>query len=579
MPTMEDSAAKPNLEVKQLQRYYTVLRDFMAHRDGRGEIYPPSHEFTQDELGSITPGDIVKWMNVKLYNKEDPGAEDPPLNGSHHTLDYYKKSISYFMPQKDESWDSETKTGNPTRSPSVNKLIRRIRQFDQEAGGAKKRKSSAKTTGSPKKSRASLPAKFAPMIPPPQSIATAIPPQGGATVQGMQHILRRMQAQNASFIDLAGALSQSCEMFKSTLQAHNQAINADIESLKKMTLPGLAPAIPNAARPVGVPKSSVAAGSVGAGMLDWQYVHPDGVRRRVPPTWTFPHDSLQEMYILWHCGDYRNRISPMKLFQGSDVGFLGKRSKMNLNEVKNLMKIVDEEATKKGNKPAGAMTIGEAMKAFQSGLSGFDFHSTTPTGKQRDVARLKWSTLTKYKTSTSPKKKAKPYDAETAKAEFLAEEDDQYWYEHGDGKKRRVPSSWQFPMLGLEDMYVYWHCGDKERKISPMKRFTGSDINLLQKRCKTNLSEVRAVMTIIDLEAKKKGKTISSGMTPDEAKECCAVGYLGLKIPKTTADGRPRDILKMKWSSAVKLKKAKSGNDSDDVEAEEVELPEAEVDV
>ena len=126
---------------------------------------------------------------------------------------------------------------------------------------------------------------------------------------------------------------------------------------------------------------------------------------------------------------------------------------------------------------------------------------------------------------------------------------------------------------------MYWHCGDKERKISPMKRFTGSDINLLQKRCKTNLSEVRAVMTIIDLEAKKKGKTISSGMTPDEAKECCAVGYLGLKIPKTTADGRPRDILKMKWSSAVKLKKAKSGNDSDEVEGEEVELPEAEVDV
>ena len=50
-------------------------------------------QFTQDELSSITPGDIVKWMNVKLYNKEDPGAEDPPLNGSHHTLDYYKKSI------------------------------------------------------------------------------------------------------------------------------------------------------------------------------------------------------------------------------------------------------------------------------------------------------------------------------------------------------------------------------------------------------------------------------------------------------------------------------------------------------
>ena len=86
-----------------------------------------------------------------------------------------------------------------------------------------------------------------------------------------------------------------------------------------------------------------------------------------------------------------------------------------------------------------------------------------------------------------------------------------------------------------------------------MKVFRASDVSL-QKRSKTNLSEVRAIMTIIDLEAGKKGKTIKAVMTPEEAEECCRAGYLGLGIPATTQEGRTRDVLNMKWSSAVRLK-------------------------
>lgn len=52
---------------------------------------------------------------------------------------------------------------------------------------------------------------------------------------------------------------------------------------------------------------------------------------------------MYQQYILWHCGDYQNRISPLKLFDNNDVSFLGKRARMNLNEVKNLMATIDEE--------------------------------------------------------------------------------------------------------------------------------------------------------------------------------------------------------------------------------------------
>lgn len=332
----------------------------------------------------------------------------------------------------------------------------------------------------------------------------------------------------------------------------------------------------------------------------------------------------------------------MKLFDNSDVSFLGKRARMNLNEVKNLMATIDEEATRKGSTPGPTMTLNQASACFQAGLSGFNFSATTPTGKQRNILRLKWSTLTKYNKvgsipGTTPTKdyKDEEVDEEKARQEFIVPSlndmpSDNWWYEHDDGVKRRVPSTWGFPMFGLEDMYgkpwltsfaiccfegrydfalkedmvshpllllfaVFWHCGDEDQKISPMKMFQVSDVYLL-KRAKTNLSEVRAVMTLVDLEAAKQGMTVKSVMTEEEARECCRVGYPGLNIPATTPDGRNRDILNMKWSSAVRLKtpvgkkhltqektpepEAEEDDELPEPEAEQdEELPEAEIDV
>lgn len=56
-------------------------------------IYVLPHQFTQEELSVVKPEDIVKWMTKKLYDKYDPGENEKPTSGSHHTIDYYKKSI------------------------------------------------------------------------------------------------------------------------------------------------------------------------------------------------------------------------------------------------------------------------------------------------------------------------------------------------------------------------------------------------------------------------------------------------------------------------------------------------------
>lgn len=600
------SAAKTSIEVKQLQRYYTVLRDFMANFHSKDEIYPPNHEFTQDELSAVAPEDIIKWMNVKLYNKEDPDEEDRPVNGSHHTLDYYKKSISYFMPKKEAGWDAATKTGNPTRAHEINNLIKKIKQFDEDAGGAKKRKSTAKSSAE-KKSRSSLPANFAPNFPQPGGPAASA---ASGPAMAMQGILRRIHSQNSSFIELFGTLSYSLEQFKSTLQANNQAIMVEMSNLNRMSVPmqsygnqfQMAPLTGRGmgmSQPVSTPKTNV-----GTAMLDWQYVHADGVRRRVPPTWHFPHLSLQEMYILWHVGDYQNRISPMKLFEQTDINFLGKRAKTNLGEVKSLMNAIDEKAKSKGKPVKTTMTLNEATVSFNAGLDGLDFNSTTPTGKQRNIARLKWSTLTKHKLYGTPKAKKAIASPKVSKQFVEASEDDtpENWkFKHNDGIERRVPSTWQFPMLGIQDMYVYWHCGDAEHKIPPMKLLGKGDVTF-KKGLKENLSECRTIMTLIDLEAQKKGMAVKTVTTPAEATNLVTCGITGIEIPPK-ADGTPeKETLSLSWKYIAEHRKKSSDaqddeeadDDSDDEEAAEedepmeaedaeevldAELPEAEMDV
>ena len=42
-------------------------------------------------------------------------------------LDYYKKALSYYMPNKLFGWNAISKTGNPTRSIPVNELIKRVK--------------------------------------------------------------------------------------------------------------------------------------------------------------------------------------------------------------------------------------------------------------------------------------------------------------------------------------------------------------------------------------------------------------------------------------------------------------------
>ncbi|KAL7545127.1 hypothetical protein ACHAWF_008483 [Thalassiosira exigua] len=132
--------------------------------------------------------------------------------------------------------------------------------------------------------------------------------------------------------------------------------------------------------------------------------------------------------------------------------------------------------------------------------------------------------------------------------------DDDLWFEdHDDGERRRIPRDWKFPRLNLEEMYVLFHCGDKEKKISPMKMLKSSDMVAAAPRDGTNLQEVSLLCSFIDKECVRKGIVKNGIMSEEDARSCVRVGYPSLKV--TLPDGvGPDEVLKMKWTTVFNRK-------------------------
>lgn len=125
----------PRSERSLQEQYKRVLLQFMKFRDGVD--YDNGHHFTNAELGTIVPVEIVRWMCVKVYGMPDPGAHDNPTEGRSSSLEYFKKALSYFMPNKLMTWNelAYPPVGNPTKSIPVNELIKRVKKKEVRKQG------------------------------------------------------------------------------------------------------------------------------------------------------------------------------------------------------------------------------------------------------------------------------------------------------------------------------------------------------------------------------------------------------------------------------------------------------------
>lgn len=87
-------------------------------------------------LLEIRPEQIVGYMCKCVYGTADPTDDDKPEFGRSSTLQYIKKALSSFMPNKHMAWNETSAQGNPTKSPLIHELLRRVKKEEVRGQGA-----------------------------------------------------------------------------------------------------------------------------------------------------------------------------------------------------------------------------------------------------------------------------------------------------------------------------------------------------------------------------------------------------------------------------------------------------------
>jgi 4-amino-4-deoxy-L-arabinose transferase-like glycosyltransferase len=114
------------VELSKTQKYKRVLAKFMSFKDNAH--YNIEKEFTPQELAAVMPDDISKWFKLRAYGSTDADEDARPLGCRSTSLLFWKKAISFFMPNTNMQWNELSHVGNPTRSQEVNKLIKTVRR-------------------------------------------------------------------------------------------------------------------------------------------------------------------------------------------------------------------------------------------------------------------------------------------------------------------------------------------------------------------------------------------------------------------------------------------------------------------
>ena len=128
------------MEEGPTKRYKRILDNLMSsvHRLEDGQVYLYEREYTDAELREVTPAEMIRWMNLKTFGvperARNADAVRPMVRAN--TLAFWKKAISFSMPDCLHGWRSGTNYGNPTKSAKVNDFIKNIKRMETQMQGA-----------------------------------------------------------------------------------------------------------------------------------------------------------------------------------------------------------------------------------------------------------------------------------------------------------------------------------------------------------------------------------------------------------------------------------------------------------
>ena len=100
-----------------------------------GTDFGKDYSFRNEELFQLTPLHVSHYFAKLAYGTIAPGAEDFPTECRSSTLNFAKKAISYYMPNKLMHWNEQGQTGNPTKSTLVNAMVKEVKKGRLENKG------------------------------------------------------------------------------------------------------------------------------------------------------------------------------------------------------------------------------------------------------------------------------------------------------------------------------------------------------------------------------------------------------------------------------------------------------------
>ena len=129
-------------------------------------------------------------------------------------------------------------------------------------------------------------------------------------------------------------------------------------------------------------------------------------------------------------------------------------------------------------------------------------------------------------------------------------------WKHTDGIVRPVPEDWKFPFCTLDQAYVWWHCGDDDTKIGPLKECKSIDFRHVPRGIK-NFTEIRNLMIPIDDLIQQQGlwqQDASQALVVFRKFQTLHEHGKGAFLLPDSPSGRPRGPLdKLKWTTIVRI--------------------------
>ena len=116
--------------------YKATLLKMVGYLDG--VEHPKGTEIPQERLVELTPEHLMRWFKKVTYGTEDPEEDASPIARS-NSLEFYKKALSYFMPNRLMVWNEISNVGNPTRCAEINDLIKKVKKKEVRKQGVPSR--------------------------------------------------------------------------------------------------------------------------------------------------------------------------------------------------------------------------------------------------------------------------------------------------------------------------------------------------------------------------------------------------------------------------------------------------------